>query len=89
MLEKGPAYQTDTVYLVSEISSIFDIKNVAPLSYHFILDPKILDDNCYYYKFYDTIEKKLKIAKFILHFRILKAMVLNLKESLVKKKKTL
>ena len=63
MLEKGPAYQTDTVYLVSEISSIFDIKNVAPLSYHFILDPKILDDNCYYYKFYDTIEKKIKDCK--------------------------
>ena len=35
------------------------------------------------------LKEKLKIAKFVLHFRILKAMVLNLKESLVKKKETL
>ena len=58
MLEKGPAHQNDIVYLVSEISSIFDMKNVALLSYHFIIDLNILDDNCYYYKFYDTIENK-------------------------------
>ena len=34
------------------------MKNVALLSYHFIIDLNILDDNCYYYKFYDTIENK-------------------------------
>ena len=87
LIEKGPAYQNDIGYLISEISSIFDIKNVAPLTYHFTLHPKILYNYCYYYKFYDTVRKKLEIAKSILHFHILKIMVLNLKGSLVKVKK--
>ena len=89
LIEKGPAYQNNIGYLISEISIIFDTQNVAPLTYHFILHPKILYDCCYYYKFYDTVEKKLQIAKFIFHFHILKVMVLNLKISLVKIKKTL
>ena len=59
LIEKGPAYQNNIGYLISEISIIFDTQNVAPLTYHFILHPKILYDCCYYYKFYDTVEKKI------------------------------
>ena len=39
---------------------IFDLKNVASLTYHFALHPKILYDYCYYYKFYDTAEKRIR-----------------------------
>ena len=90
LTEKGPAYQNNIGYLISVINNIFDMKNVAPLTYHFILHPEILYDYCYYYRFYETVEKKLETAKFILHFHILKIMALNLKGLLVKiKKKTL
>ena len=60
LIEKDPAYQNQIGYLISEISGIFDMKNVAPLTYHFILHPNILYNYCHYYKFYDTVEKKIR-----------------------------
>ena len=47
---------------------------------NFILYPKIIDEYSYKYKFYDTVEKKLEIVKFIRCFLIIKEMDLNFKE---------
>ena len=50
------------------------------VTYNFIFYPKIIDEYSYKYKFYDTVEKKLEIVKFIRCFLIIKEMDLNFKE---------
>ena len=79
MLEKGAAYQNDIGWRTSAIAGFFNFPGFG-VTYNFILYPKTIDENSYKYKFYDTIEKKLEIVKFIHHFHIIKEMDLNLKD---------
>ena len=72
LIEKGATYQNDIGYLISQVSNIFDTEKVAPLTCNFIIHPKLLNDNCYNYKFYDTVEKKIRdynIYSPFLHFK--------------------
>ena len=77
LLEKGPAYQNDFDYLT--LKSIWYEKRSNHL-YRFMLWPKIIEQYSYKYKFWDTVEKKSEIVKFICHFLILLEKVLCLKD---------
>lgn len=77
--EKGAAYQNDIGWLTSDISQIYDVP-MEGLTYNFVIQPRLFDDHWYKYKYFDTTEKKLKIVKFTLPFRSLRATVLNLKD---------
>ena len=77
LLEKGPAYQNDFDYLT--LKSIWYVKRSNHL-YRFMLWPKIIEQYSYKYKFWDTVEKKSEIVKFICHFLILLEKVLCLKD---------
>ena len=80
-LKKGAAYQNDIGYLISNQSSIFNFPELVGLTYHFILYLNCLNDNCFSYKFFDTVQKKnLETAEFIRRFHILRTMDLNFKE---------
>ena len=79
-LEQGAAYQNDIGWMTLAIAGFFGFRDLGG-TYNFILYPKTIDENSYKYKFYDTIEKKLEIVKFIHHFHIIKEMDLNLKDS--------
>ena len=87
MLEKGAAYQNDIGWRTSAIAGFFNFPGFG-VTYNFILYPETIDENSYKYKFYDTVEKKLEIIKFIHHLHITKEMDLNLKEYWDLKKKT-
>ena len=77
LLEKGPAYQNDFDYLT--LKSIWYVKRSNHL-YRFMFWPKIIEQYSYKYKFWDTVEKKSEIVKFICHFLILLEKVLCLKD---------
>ena len=57
LLEKGAAYLCDIDYLM--LISEWYIKN-SNYIYSFKLDPKIIDNYSYKYKFWDTIEKTIR-----------------------------
>ena len=77
LLEKGPAYHNHFDYLT--LKSIWYVKRSNHL-YRFMLWPKIIEQYSYKYKFWDTVEKKSEIVKFICHFLILLEKVLCLKD---------
>ena len=79
LLEKGPAYQVDIDYLT--LQSTWYVKR-SDNTYRFKLWPDIIDQYSYKYKFWNTVEKKLKIVKSTLHFLILLEIFLVLKEKL-------
>ena len=79
LLEKGTAYQNDIGWMTSAIDEYFNCLGFG-VTYNFILCPKTINENSYKYKFYNTVEKKLEIVKFIHHFHIAKEMDLNLKD---------
>ena len=57
LLEKGPAVLCDIDYLL--LTSEWYIKTSNHV-YQFILNPKIIDNYSYRYKFWDTVEKKIR-----------------------------
>ena len=75
LTEKGPAYQNNIGYLISIISNILYFTQKFFMIIVIIINSMTL------------LEKKMEIAKFILHFHILKVTALNLKGLLVKIKK--
>ena len=77
--EKGAAYQNDIGWTTSKIAPYYNFLGFG-VTYSFITYPNVINETCYKYKFYDTVDKKLKIVKFILHFCILKEMDLNFKD---------
>ena len=77
LLEKGPAYQNDIDYLTLKSEWYVKASNHV---YRFMLWPKIIDQYSYKYKFWDTVEKKSEIVKFICHFLILLEKVLVLRD---------
>ena len=62
-LEKGAAYQNELGWLTSYISLPFNFYKLAGNTYNFILYPKTLDEYSCKYKFYDTVDKKIKDCK--------------------------
>ena len=69
LLEKGPTYQND----IDQIE--YGINNRSLVTYKdffkFSLSTEILNLLCWKYEYYDLIEKKLGLVKFIRHIRIL------------------
>ena len=63
------AYQNNIGLMTSAIAGYFNFSGFA-LTYNFILYLKTINENSYKYKFYNTVEKKLEIVKFIHHFHI-------------------
>ena len=80
LIEKGTVCQVDIGYLTSSVSYIHDAPDIEHLTYNWVIQPSLFDDNCYKYKFFETVEKKLRIVKYFRHLLYLKAMVLNLKD---------
>ena len=68
LLEKGAAYQNDIGYLISNSPSIFNFPEFVGLTYHFILYLNSLNDNCFSYKFFDTVEKKIRDCRIYSRF---------------------
>ena len=71
LLEKGAAYQNDIGFLTTNSNSLFNIPFTG-LTYHFILFPHTLYDNSFSYKFFDTVEKKIRHCRIyspFLHFK--------------------
>ena len=62
LLEKGLAYQNDIGWLTSAIAPYYNFSGFG-VTYNFITYPNIIDENCYNYKFYDTVDKKIKDCK--------------------------
>ena len=77
LFEKGPAYQNDIDYLTLKSEWYVKASNHV---YRFMLWPKIIDQYSYKYKFWDTVEKKSEIVKFICHFLLLLEKVLVFKD---------
>ena len=59
LLEKGAIYQNDIGWLTSKIASYFNFSEFG-LIYNFITYPNVIEENSYKYKFYDTVDKKIK-----------------------------
>ena len=62
LLEKGAAYQNDIGWMTSAIAEYFNFSGFG-VTYNFILYSKTIDKNSYKYKFYDTVEKKIRDCK--------------------------
>ena len=71
--EKGHlvAYQNDIGWLTLKNTHYYNFSRFG-VTYNFITYPNIFDENCYKYKFYDTVDKKIKDCKIyspFLHFK--------------------
>ena len=66
LLEKGADYQKDIGWLNSITAPYFNFSEFG-LTYNFITYPKIIDENNFKYKFYDTV-KKIRDCKIYLPF---------------------
>ena len=88
LIEKGAAYQVGIGYLTSELSFMYNRPEIVPLTYNWV-------NQLFLMKIVTNINvlilliKNLKTAKYSLHFHCLKAMVLNLKDSIHLKVKTM
>ena len=63
LLTKGASYQNDIGYLTSELTDNFYLPQIAPQRYNLVLDSKVIDDNSFKYKLFDTVDKRIKFAK--------------------------
>ena len=59
LFEKVAAYQNDIGWLTSQIVSYYNFSGFG-VTYNFVPFPNIIEDNSYKYKFYDTVDKKIK-----------------------------
>ena len=68
LLEKGPAYQNDITEITYHIrgNGIESFRK----KFKFHLPQAIMDLSCWYYEYYDLIEKKLNHVKSICHIVI-------------------
>ena len=58
LIGKSAVYPNDIGYLTSELSYIYNRPDLAPLTYDYVIQPKLFHEYCYKYKYFDTIEKK-------------------------------
>ena len=47
LIEKGVAYQVDIGYLTSQLSYIYVAPDLENLTYNWVVQPELFDDNCY------------------------------------------
>ena len=73
LLSKGATYQNDIGHLQSILTDNFNMPNIAPQKYNLVLDPKVLDNNCFNFKFFDVFDKRVKDAKIYSPFSHLKS----------------
>ena len=59
--------------VTSFLTPNFNLPRLAPQKYKLVLDPKVINDNCYSYQFYDTTDKRIKYAKIYSPFSHLKS----------------
>ena len=69
---KGESYQNDIGYLTSKLTDNFYLPQIAPQRYDLVLDAKVIDDNSFKYKFFDTTDKRMKFPKICSPFTHLK-----------------
>ena len=72
LIEKGAAYHVDIGYLTSQLSNIYDVPNIKNLTLNWVIQPSFFDVNCYQYKYFDTVEKKIKDCKIFSPFTLFK-----------------
>ena len=72
VLDKGAAFKNDISQVTSFLTPNFNLPHLAPQNYKLVLDPKVINDNCYSYQFYDTTVKRMKYAKIYSSFSHLK-----------------
>ena len=58
--------------MTSKLTDNFYLPQVAPQRYNLVLDAKVIDDNSFKYKFFDTTDKRIKFAKIYSPFTHLK-----------------
>ena len=63
LLDKGADFKNDIAYVTSTLTDNYDLPEIAPKKYNIVLDPKVINDNCYKYQFYDNVDKRIKFAK--------------------------
>ena len=61
-LEKGADYQNDIGWMTSATANYYNFSGFG-VKYNFILYPKLIDKCSYKYKFYNTVEKKIRDCK--------------------------
>ena len=76
LLDKGPNLKNDTDYVTATLTDNYDLPEIAPQKYNIVLDPKVINDNCYRYQFYDTVDERLKFAKIYSPFSHLKSGII-------------
>ena len=67
LLEIGADYQNDIGWLTSYLPYYYNFPEFG-VTYNFIIYPKILDEHSCKYKFYDTVDKRIKDCKIYLPF---------------------
>ena len=70
MKEKGPDYQVDIGWLTSQMSHLYDF-DIEDLTYNWVVQSRLLDDNCYKYRYFDTV-KKIRDCKTFSPFTLFK-----------------
>ena len=73
LLDKGATFKNDITQVTSFLTPNFNLPRLAPQNYKLVLDPKVINDNCYRYQFYDTTDKRIKYAKIYSPFSHLKS----------------
>ena len=72
LLDKGAAFKNDISQVTSFLTPNFNLPLLAPQNYKLVVDPKVINDNCYSYQFYDAVDKRVKYAKIYSPFSHLK-----------------
>ena len=76
LLDKGADFKNDITCVTSTLTDNYDLPQIAPQKYNIVLDPKVINDNCYKYQFYDTVDKRITFAKIYSPFSHLKSGII-------------
>ena len=58
-----------------------------PLTYNWVIQPTLFDENCYKYKYFDTVDKKIKDCKIFSPFSLFKGNGFEFERSIPLKNK--
>ena len=75
LLDKGSNSKNDIDYVTATLDN-YDLPEIAPQKYNIVLDPQVINDNCYRYQFYDNVDKRIKFAKIYSPFSHLKSGII-------------
>ena len=76
LLDKGSNSKNDIDYVTATLTDNYDLPEIAPQKYNIVLDPQVINDNCYRYQFYDNVDKRIKFAKIYSPFSHLKSGII-------------